>query len=281
MSITLVAAVAANGVIGADGGLPWRLPADLRRFKALTLGHTMVMGRRTYDSIGRPLPGRQTVVVTRQADWTVDGVQTAASVPEAIALAGDGEIMVVGGGEIYRQTLDLADRLEITHVDAEVAGDTTFPVIDRTRWEVTRDEPGEGFRFVSYRRTPVRDLDALLADLRPRRRAGEYVYCRVPGALVPDGLAPVVTVTEDEGLTLVLARDGAAAGGFPAEPVLAWIELGVDSALDAVGLTAAVATALAGRGIPANVVAGYTHDHLFVPADRADEALEILGGLGR
>ncbi|HEY5150661.1 MAG TPA: dihydrofolate reductase, partial [Mycobacterium sp.] len=115
MSVTLVAAVARNGVIGADGGLPWHLPDDLRRFKALTMGHTMIMGRRTFESIGRALPGRVSIVVTRDAGWTAPGVTVAHSVEEALALAGpdaaaDAEVMVVGGGEIYRQTLELADR---------------------------------------------------------------------------------------------------------------------------------------------------------------------------
>ena len=280
MTITLVAAVSANGIIGADGGLPWRLPEDLRRFKALTLGHPMVMGRRTYDSIGRPLPGRRTIVVTRQTDWSVAGVQTAASVDEALALAGDGdgggEVMVVGGGEIYRQTMDRADRLEITHVDAEIDGDTTFPEIDPGRWVVERTETRDGYRFVSYRRAPVTALADLLAGLRPHRRAGEYVYCRAAVGALPDGVQPVVTVVEDEGRTLVLPRPQAVAAGFPADPVLAWIVLGVESALDAVGLTAAVSRALADEGIAANVVAGYTHDHLFVPVDRVDAALRAL-----
>src|SRR4051794_21571107 len=116
VSITLVAAVARNGTIGADGALPWRLPADLKRFKTLTMGHPMIMGRKTYDSIGRALPGRRTIVVTRDPEWTAPGVETAASVPVALAAVGTDEIMVVGGGEIYRQTIDLADRLEITEL---------------------------------------------------------------------------------------------------------------------------------------------------------------------
>ena len=131
----LIAAVARNGTIGADGGLPWHLPADLQRFKALTMGHPMVMGRRTFDSIGRALPGRRTIVVTRDPDWSAPGVEVAHSVDEAIDLALTAatassradRCMVVGGGEIYRQTIDRADRLELTHVDADVVGDTRFP----------------------------------------------------------------------------------------------------------------------------------------------------------
>ncbi len=153
--IVLVAAVARNGTIGTSGGLPWHLPADLERFKALTMGHAMVMGRRTFESIGRVLPGRRTIVVTRDPSWQVPDVLVAHSVDEAIALAAGyedrpGAVMVVGGGEIYRQTLPRADRLEITHVDVDVDGDTTFPHIDPAEWGQIVREQGNGYRFVTY-----------------------------------------------------------------------------------------------------------------------------------
>src|SRR4029453_12884092 len=127
MTVTSLAAVARNGVIGAGGGLPWYLPDELRRFKGRTIGHVLVMGRRTFESIGRPLPGRTTVVVTRQPDWHVDSelVMKAASLSEALAMAaalGD-DVFVVGGAEVYAAALPLADRLELTHVDAEPDGD--------------------------------------------------------------------------------------------------------------------------------------------------------------
>jgi dihydrofolate reductase len=180
--ITLVAAVARNGVIGATGALPWHIPGDLRHFKELTLDHAMIMGRRTFDSIGRALPGRRTIVVTRDNAWGPPGVEVAHSLEEALATAGSGPVgppvMVVGGGEIFRQVMPLADRLEITEVHAEAAGDTHFPAIDPANWtEVSRDEH-DGYDFVSYaRRGAVRDLDALLAALRPERIPGEFVYC--------------------------------------------------------------------------------------------------------
>ena len=121
MPVTIVAAVARNGVIGVDGGLPWHLPDDLRRFKELTLGHVLVMGRKTYESIGRPLPGRTTVVVTRSAEWDRGSgeVVVAPGVPEAIeaAAAIDDEVFVVGGAQVYAAALPLADRLELTFVD--------------------------------------------------------------------------------------------------------------------------------------------------------------------
>lgn len=149
--VTIVAAVARNGVIGRDGGLPWHLPGDLRRFKRLTMGGTLVMGRKTYESIGRPLPGRTTVVVTRQPDWSVEGVVVARSVKEALEAAGDGEVFVVGGAEIYRQTMEVADALEITEVDAEPEGDTHFPEISHP-WRMVRREVEDGLTFVRYER---------------------------------------------------------------------------------------------------------------------------------
>jgi len=287
MTITLVAAVARNGTIGADGGLPWRLPADLKRFKALTMGHPMIMGRKTYDSIGRALPGRRTIVVTRDPAWSAPDIETAPSVAAALAAAGDGdaagdgEIMVVGGGEIYTQTIDLADRLEITHVDIDVAGDTQFPEIDPGRWRVIERTDADGYAFVSYqRRPPVTDLRVLISTMRPQLHDGEFEFCTVPaGTAIPDGLHPVVMIAESEGTTLVLPSAEAAAAGFARSFRCAWITLTVNSALDAVGLTAAVATALTHDGISCNVVAGYHHDHLFVPFASARAALAALEAL--
>ncbi|QNE18906.1 dihydrofolate reductase [Kribbella qitaiheensis] len=151
MTIILIAAIGANGVIGRDNDLPWRIREDLQHFKQLTLGHTLVMGRKTYDSIGRPLPGRRTVVVTRQPDWSADGVEVVHTVEEA--LKSDGDIYVAGGGEIYRQALPYADRLELTEVDQSPDGDVTFPAFDRSEWSETARTPNPGFTFVTYDRT--------------------------------------------------------------------------------------------------------------------------------
>ncbi|MET0863246.1 MAG: ACT domain-containing protein [Nakamurella sp.] len=280
MTITLVAAVARNGTIGADGGLPWHLPADLKRFKALTMGHPMIMGRKTFDSIGRALPGRRTIVVTRDPGWTAPGVQTAPSVPAALAAAGGEEIMVVGGGEIYAQTIDLADRLEITQVDMDVAGDTRFPEIDPARWREAGRIAADGYSFVSYQRVPITDLPVLLASMRPELHDGEFEFCTLPAGLaVPAGLHPVVTVAETEGTTIVLPVDEAMAAGFAETFRCAWITLTVTSALTAVGLTAAVAAALSQDGIACNVVAGFHHDHLFVPTSAAHAAVAALEAL--
>lgn len=150
MTVILIAAVGSNGVIGVDNVLPWRIPADLRRFKLLTVGHTLVMGRKTYDSIGRSLPGRRTVVVTRQPDWSAPGVEVAHSLTAALNLADSNEIYVAGGGEIYRQALPLADRLELTEVDQAPVGDVTFPWFDRSQWRESARADHDGFRFVSY-----------------------------------------------------------------------------------------------------------------------------------
>lgn len=150
--IVLVAAVAENGVIGAGGGMPWHLPGDLAHFKEITWGHVLVMGRRTFEAIGRPLPGRRTVVVTRTPGWSAPGVEVAGSLDEAITLAGDGPVMVVGGGEIYAQAMPRADRLEISHVLREVSGDTVFPPIDPGRWRQVSRTPKEGFEAATYLR---------------------------------------------------------------------------------------------------------------------------------
>ncbi len=157
MGITVVAAVARNGVIGVDGGLPWHLPDDLRRFKELTLGHVLVMGRKTYESIGRPLPGRATVVVTRSEGWEPGStaVRVARSIPEALATASaiDEQVFVVGGAALYADALPLADRLELTLVDAEPDGDTHFPVVDWAEWRELRREDGDGVAHVTYERS--------------------------------------------------------------------------------------------------------------------------------
>jgi dihydrofolate reductase len=153
-TVTIVAAVAANGVIGRDGDIPWRLPGEQKLFKARTVGHVLVMGRRTYDSIGRPLPGRTTIVVTRQPGWRAEGVLTATSVPEALARGAeiDDEVYVAGGQEIYREALPVADRMVITAVDDRPDGDTVFPPVDWSGWREVARQPYDGFEVVCYDR---------------------------------------------------------------------------------------------------------------------------------
>ncbi|QDY99254.1 dihydrofolate reductase [Nitratireductor mangrovi] len=142
MRVVLVVAIAENGIIGREGGLPWRLSTDLKRFKAETMGKPVIMGRKTFDSIGKPLPGRANIVITRDQDWRAGGVERAGSLDEALAIAQerlerpDGEACVIGGGEIYALAFERADRLSVTHVLAEIDGDTRFPPIDRERWRI-------------------------------------------------------------------------------------------------------------------------------------------------
>lgn len=161
--ISLIVAMAKNRVIGADNKIPWHLPNELKLFKSLTMGHHIIMGRRTYESIGRLLPGRTTVIVTRQRDYTVPGAVIAHSIEEAIeSCRGDDECFVIGGADLFRETLPVADRLYLTVVDAEPEGDTFMPAMDMSLWRETRSEsfaPDEkhahAYRFVIYDRPPA------------------------------------------------------------------------------------------------------------------------------
>ena len=137
--IVLVVAIADNGVIGKDGAIPWRIPEDMKRFKALTMGHTIVMGRKTWDSLPKkPLPGRINVVVTRQKDWQAEGAIAASSLGQATA-GTSGTVMVIGGGEIYERALPLASRIELTEIHQDFDGEARF-VRDRTGWHETLRE---------------------------------------------------------------------------------------------------------------------------------------------
>ena len=161
--VSLVAIVARDGGIGHRGGLLVRLPDDLRRFKQITLGAPVVMGRKTWQSIGRALPGRRNIVVTRDATFSAEGAETAASLAAALSLAGAAPLVhVIGGAEIYALALPLADELQLTEIDAEFPADTFFPTWDRRRFaEVSRElrQTGEGLRyaFVTYKKLPQGD----------------------------------------------------------------------------------------------------------------------------
>lgn len=151
--ISIIVAVAANGVIGCDNRLIWHISEDLKRFKRLTSGHPIVMGRKTYESLGRPLPNRTNVVVTRDADLRLDGVTVANSIEQALALfPKEEEIFIIGGGEIYRQTIASADKLYLTLVDQSPQGDTFFPEIDPHKWKIANHESRDGFQFIDYTR---------------------------------------------------------------------------------------------------------------------------------
>jgi dihydrofolate reductase len=158
--LTLIAAVARNGVIGIANRLPWQLPADLKHFKELTTGHAVIMGRKTWESLPakfRPLPGRRNIVVTRNGEYAAEGATVSASLPGALALANGDEAFVIGGAELYKAALPLADRLQLTEIDATYDGDTWFPAIDTARWreiarETHRDDSGFRYAFVTYQR---------------------------------------------------------------------------------------------------------------------------------
>jgi dihydrofolate reductase len=141
MRLSAIVAMASNRVIGVNNQLPWRLPADLARFKRLTMGHTLVMGRKTYESIGRPLPGRTMIVVTRQRGYVPEGVKVAHSVDEALALAqGDDEVFIIGGAELFAQTMSRLDRLYLTLIEREFPGDAFFPEVDLSTWKRIEQE---------------------------------------------------------------------------------------------------------------------------------------------
>lgn len=145
--VALVAAVADNGVIGNGPDIPWKIPGEQAEFKALTLGHVLLMGRTTYESIGRPLPGRTTVVLTRDPAWAAEGVHVAHDLASALALADGlpGDVMVAGGAEVYAAALEVADEQVLTEVHLEPDGDVHYPAFDRAEWTEARREAGDGY----------------------------------------------------------------------------------------------------------------------------------------
>ena len=151
--ISIIAAVARNGVIGHEGRMPWHLPEELAHFKAVTMGHALVMGRSTFESIGRVLPGRRTIVLTRDPAWQHPGVEAAHSFAEAVSLAGPAdEVFVAGGAQVYAAALPVTDALVMTWVDAEPEGDTYFPQVDWDDWREDVREPHDGWSRVVYER---------------------------------------------------------------------------------------------------------------------------------
>ncbi len=156
MIIALIAAMDRNRIIGHAGALPWHLPADLQWFKHLTMGHCLLMGRRTFEAIGQPLPGRRTIVLSRNPDYPAPGCIVVTDIATAMAAAEPAEqLFICGGGEIYRQTLDQAERIYLTELDIEVTGDTFFPEFDENEFEIISQEQGSGpfkYRFSIFQR---------------------------------------------------------------------------------------------------------------------------------
>jgi len=166
MKLAIIVAAARNGVIGNNNQLPWHLPQDLKYFKAVTLGKPVIMGRKTYESIGRPLPGRTNIVVTRSSDWQVEGVVVVNSLEQALSEArkaietspsSAAEAMIIGGAEIYRSALPTVNKVYLTRVDVDVEGDAFFPALPETDWQLTSALPGEeqatlAHQFLVYER---------------------------------------------------------------------------------------------------------------------------------
>jgi dihydrofolate reductase len=156
LPLTIIVAVADNGVIGLGGKLPWKIPEDLRFFKSATMGHAIIMGRRTWDEVGRPLPGRRNIVISRTPGLTLEGAEVAPSLDDALALARrtDAEPFVIGGAAIYAAALPRATKILLTEVHRDVDGDTRFPPFDRTAWRETARRKGEseGVEFVTLER---------------------------------------------------------------------------------------------------------------------------------
>ncbi len=152
--LSLIAGISQNNCIGLNGQLPWHIPEDLKHFREVTAGKIVLMGRKTWESLPekfRPLPNRINIIITRQADYPAPtGVEIFATIDEAVATHPDEEIMVIGGAEIYKQTIDRADRLYITHVNQTVDGDAFFPAIDLNIWQETQREDHNGYSFVTY-----------------------------------------------------------------------------------------------------------------------------------
>lgn len=157
-NLSLIVAIAKNGVIGVNNTLPWHLPEDLKRFRALTTGHHIIMGRKTYDSLGRLLPGRTTVIVTRNPEYKVEGAVVVHSLEAAIAACGDdNEAFLIGGAELYQDGLKLANKLYITEIEAEYAGDAFFPAFNQADWQLLEQEAhvsanGLGFSYKTFQK---------------------------------------------------------------------------------------------------------------------------------
>ena len=160
MRVSLIAALAKNRAIGLGNGLPWHLPPDLKRFKALTTGRTLIMGRKTFETLKGPLPWRTTIVVTRREDYAPPGVLVARSIDEALSLAEGEEVFVAGGEDVFRQTLDRADRIYLTRIEQDFPGDTFFPEYDESAWRIVEreDHPATekypAFSFEIWERSP-------------------------------------------------------------------------------------------------------------------------------
>ena len=245
--LTLIAAVGSNGVIGDGEKMLWHLPEDFAFFKKTTMGHPMIMGRATFESIGRVLPGRRHIVLTRQPDWQHEGVEVVGSLVEALALLddtapADEEVFIIGGGQVYAESIAIAHRLLITEVDQSPAGTVTFPPIAPDQWRESERSPHTGFAFVTYERT--RHIAALLKG----ERVGRYAKSRfgASGAVRDADGRLLLTQRSDNGLWCL--------PGGAVDPGETWAETVAREVWEETGLTVRVGEVLTAYTDPNAVV---------------------------
>lgn len=244
MTICFIAAVARNGVVGRDGAMPWRVPGEQKGFKAATMGHPMVMGRRTFDSHGL-LPGRRHIVLTRDADWSAPGAEVAHSVDEALYLLGDEDFFVTGGAQVWQEFAPFADRMILSEIPLEPEGDTYFPgwpFTDSPTWQEASREPHDGWTVVTYERSRPRTQ----VEVGPRAAATRSAVKVGASCAIRDGDRLLVTRREDNGLWCL--------PGGGVDPGETWSEAAVREAREETGLTVAVDSILAAYSNPDIVV---------------------------
>lgn len=253
MTISLIAARSRNGAIGRNGDMPWHLPEDLKYFKRTTMGHPMIMGRKTFDSMGA-LPGRRSIVVTRQPDWTAPGVETASSFDHAMALVADDDVFIVGGAQIYQQALPFADQILLTEIDRDVDGDTFFPSFSAGDWRETSRDHQNGFAWVSYERT--RRRATLELGERVGRRARQKIGASVA---IMDGERLLMSRREDNSLWCL--------PGGGVDPGETFAEAAVREAYEEVGLQVQVSSLLA----------AYTDPDIAIRSRDGDALTQVYG----
>lgn len=248
MTISFIAAVGRNGVVGRDGAMPWRVPGEQKGFKAATMGHPMVMGRRTFESHGL-LPGRRHIVLTRDPEWTAAGVQVAHSVDEALFLAGDEDFFVTGGAQIWALFAPYADRLLISEIPLEPAGDTVFPgwpLTDSPLWREVSREPHDGWTVVTYERRKPRAQVDVGPRIAASAEAGATQIKAGASCAIGDGDRLLLTRREDNGLWCL--------PGGGVEIGETWSEAAVREAREETGLDVEVDSVLAAYSNPDVVI---------------------------
>lgn len=248
MTISFIAAVARNGVVGRDGTMPWRVPGEQKGFKAATMGHPMVMGRRTFESHGL-LPGRRHIVLTRDTTWSADGVEVAHSVDEALFLAGDDDFFVTGGAQVWAEFAPYVDRMVLSEIPLEPEGDTVFPgwpFTDSADWHEASREPHEGWTVVVYERRKPRAQVEVGPRIAASAEAGATEIKAGASCAIGDGGRLLLTRREDNGLWCL--------PGGGVEVGETWSEAAVREAREETGLDVAVESVLAAYSRPDVVI---------------------------